>query len=88
MISSVVDMFLFSKTSEEAKRNISLLEETQDLPKKYAEKIRENALSNDSIAQSNECIKRVNIIMQKYNLPELGKEGQAITDLFDEDIPF
>ena len=87
MISAIVDLFLFSKNETEADKNLLLIEEVNELPKRYAEQIFDNALNNESITNSKSIKNRINEILSIHGLSLLNKESKPI-EINDDDLPF
>ncbi|NGQ96599.1 toll/interleukin-1 receptor domain-containing protein [Brevibacillus sp. SYP-B805] len=86
MMAIIVDLFLFSKNEDEADNYLKLIEEIDDLPKRFAEKIKDNSLNNESIFKSTKIMKRINKILDKYGLL-VGPQNNEI-EIVDDNLPF
>lgn len=87
MITSIIDIFLFSKNEKEAEHSLSLIEGMNDLPKRYVERIRENVMNNDSVTNSQSIISRINELMEEYDLLHLDND-EDIIEISNDDLPF
>lgn len=87
MLEALTEQLLFSRKDEMAKKKISLLEEIDQIPNKYLEKIQENAYNNEIIRKSEKLINKLNQIMKKHNLNEIYIDDKEETDISFE-VPF
>ena len=86
-LSGIADLFLISKTEQEAQEKLDLLLFNHTLPRKIAKKLNRNIKDYDFFKQHLDLLEKLNPIFIQYGLPtNIPRE----TDTFfsSNDIPF